>query len=248
VTEWDSTPAYKRVLNDLRGKIERGEIGPDEPIPSVATLIVQYGVAGTTVQKAVRALKAAGLVDSVPGKGVFVRAVKRRVSRSVDFVTPVPDGAPLPYGRSTPPQVTKTVPPDDVAEKLELEPGEHAVRRYRVMFDADDPGVPIQIATSWIPLQIAQGTELERPGRLRGGLPAALKRAGYPPRTPAREWLTARMPTSDEARALLIDAGIPVLRVLRQTLTDFHRPVEALEIVLSGDLFEMEYDLQITEE
>lgn len=247
MTEWDSTPAYKRVLRDLRRKIERREIGPGEAIPSVAELSVQYGVAPNTVQKAVRALKSAGLVDSVPGKGVYVRSTKRRISRSADFVNPVPDGTPIPHGRSSDPHVTKTVPADDVAEKLEIEPGDLAVCRYRIMYDADDPQLPIQIASSFIPLTVAQGTDLERPARLRGGVPAALKRSGYPPRD-SREWVTARMPTWDEARILLIDAGIPVLRILRRTRSHFRRPVEALEIILSGDLFEMEYDLHIDEE
>lgn len=245
MSDWESVPAYVRVLHDLRGKIESGEIPPGDAIPSVSALAQQYDVSATTVQKAVRALKAAGLVDAQPGKGVYVRAVKRRISRSADFVTPVPDGTPIPHGRSTPPQVGQVVPADDVAEKLETEPGEHVVRRRRVMFG--DDGAATQIGVSYIPLSIARGTELERPARLRGAVPAALRRAGYPPRT-AREWVTARMPAAEEAKILRITAGVPVLRTLRLTCTDLDVPVEVLEIIFSADIYELEYELQIHEE
>jgi len=242
--EW-TVPAYQRVLHDLRGKIESGTIPPGRAIPSVTELVAQYGVSSNTVQKAVRALKAAGLVQAVSGKGVYVREVRRRSSRSADFVTPVPDGAPINHGRSSKPEVGGIVPPDDVAEKLEVEPGEPVICRRRVMFDED--GTPTQIAIDYIPVPIARGTELERPARLRGAMPAALVRAGYPPRK-AREWVSARMPTSEEARILRIAAaGIPVMRVLRLTRSDNDRPVDALVIILSAEIFDMEYDLRIGE-
>lgn len=243
MSDWESVPAYVRVLTDLRRKIETGEIPPGEAIPSVADAVELYSVSATTVQKAVRALKAAGLVDTVPGKGVFVRRMRRRTSRSADYVTPVPDGAPINHGRSSKPEVGGIIPPDDVAEKLGLDPGEIVICRRRVMFDED--GSPTQIAISLFPMEIARGTELELPARLRGAVPAALKRIGYPPRF-SREWVGARMPTSEEARILRITAsGIPVMRVVRLTTSDFQRPVEALVIVLSAEIFDMEYDLRI---
>jgi GntR family transcriptional regulator len=82
---------------------------------------------------------------------------------------------------------------------------------------------------------------------LRGAVPAALRRAGYPPRT-AREWVTARMPAAEEAKILRITAGVPVLRTLRLTCTDLDVPVEVLEIIFSADIYELEYELQIHEE
>ena len=246
MSNWESVPAYVRVLEDLRRKIETGQIPPGYAIPSVSAMVERYGVGATTAQKVIRGLKAAGLVDALPGKGVYVREVRRRVSRSGDFVTPVPDGTPIPHGRSTPPQVSRIIPPDDIAEVLQLWPAEHVVRRRRVMFDDDD--IPMQIGISYIPASIADGTELAQPARLRGAVPAALKRAGYPPRSPAKERVTGRMPTAEEAKILRITAGIPVLRTLRVTCTDHRRPIEALEIVFSGDVYELEYDLPIMEE
>lgn len=242
MTEWGGEPAYIRVLTDLRAKIESGEIPPGAAIPSVANLASTHGVAATTVQKAIRALKGAGLVDSRPGKGVFVREVKLRVSRSADFVSPVPDGGKTPHGKSRPVEIDEVEPPDDVAEKLDIDLGEKVVRRRRVMVDEHDDA--LEITVSYIPMSVAKGTPLERSTKLRGAMPTALKRLGFPPRD-SREWVTGRMPTSDEARTLKIPSGTPVLRTLRVTWTDNGRPVEALEIVFSAGRFMLEYDLPI---
>lgn len=242
MSSWENVPAYARVLGDLRRKIESGEIPPGGAIPSVAVLAKQHGVAATTVQKAVRALKAAGLVESTIGKGVYVRQVKRVISRSADFVSPVPEGVKLPHGPSDPPEVDVVIPPDDVAEKLETEPDEEVVMRRRVMRDKN--GDPLEIATSYIPLQIAANTPLADGAKLKGATPTVLKRLGFPPRT-CREWVTGRMPTSAEAEALRIPAGVPVLRTLRVTWTDDRRPIEVVDIVFSAERYELEYDLTI---
>ena len=242
MSDWESVPAYVRVLSDLRQKIESGEIAPGKPIPSVTALAKQHKVAATTVQKAVRALKAAGLVESTIGKGTYVRQVKREISRSADFVSPVHEGAKAPHGPSTTPEVAHVVPPDEVAEKLGTEPGEKVVARRRVMLDEKGDG--IEITTSYIPLGIAKGTPLERSAKLGGAMPTALKRLGYPPRR-CTEWVTGRMPTSDEAKTLHIPAGVPVLQTLRLTLTEGDRPAEALLIVFGADRYTLEYDLPI---
>ena len=84
-------PAYVQIANDLRARIEAGEIQPGDAIPSVSTLIEQYDTSNSTAQAAVRALKAAGLVESKQGKGVYVRRVQRTISWSAEYTSP-PEG------------------------------------------------------------------------------------------------------------------------------------------------------------
>jgi GntR family transcriptional regulator len=69
--EWDE-PVYQQVAGILRGQIERGEIEPRRPVPSIRTLCETYGIARTTAAKAIRLLADEGLVRSVPGRGWFV--------------------------------------------------------------------------------------------------------------------------------------------------------------------------------
>lgn len=56
---------------------------PGAKVPSSRELMTRYGASPVTVQKAMHALNALGLVESRPGVGTFVRAV--RAPRAVDF-------------------------------------------------------------------------------------------------------------------------------------------------------------------
>lgn len=234
-------PAYQQVADELRRKIKTGVYQPGANLPSTPVLMGDYDVSTNTVQKALRILKAEGLVASHKGRSVFVREASRKISRSADYITPVGDGEPAPYRMSSDQlTIAREVPPDDVAEALGLDAEEEAIRRGRVMLDVS--GKVDEIVVSWIPADVAGGTELERPARLKGGMPTTLKRLGFPP-TSVKEFVDARMPTPDEARTLRLPEGTPVFRLLRVTRSANDRPVEALEIVLGGDKYRLEYDL-----
>ena len=65
-------PVYRQLAAILRDQIERGEYAPGRPIPSETRLMQEHGLARETVRKAVRLLAADGLVEVVPGRGVYV--------------------------------------------------------------------------------------------------------------------------------------------------------------------------------
>lgn len=68
-----SEPSYRQIAADLRAKIEGGELGPGDVVPSEAELTAQYRVSRGTTRQAFLELQAAGLIDAVQGKGRFVR-------------------------------------------------------------------------------------------------------------------------------------------------------------------------------
>jgi GntR family transcriptional regulator len=65
-------PIYLQLAAILRGQIERGELAPRRPLPSINHLAQQYEVARGTVEKAVQVLRDEGLVRTVIGRGVYV--------------------------------------------------------------------------------------------------------------------------------------------------------------------------------
>jgi GntR family transcriptional regulator len=69
-------PSYLQLAAILRGRIESGEIGPEEALPSITFLVQETGLAVGTVRKAIKVLADEGLVVTVPGRGSFAR--KRR--------------------------------------------------------------------------------------------------------------------------------------------------------------------------
>jgi GntR family transcriptional regulator len=68
-----AVPPWRQVADSLRGRIVAGEWAPGSPLPTLNNLAAEYGVSRTTVRKAISALTAEGLTESVRGWGMFVR-------------------------------------------------------------------------------------------------------------------------------------------------------------------------------
>ncbi|MFG2750059.1 GntR family transcriptional regulator [Streptomyces xanthophaeus] len=78
---------YLQIFESLRQKIEKG--GISEQLPSEAELMRTYGVGRTTVGRALRALKAEGVIESVQGAGWYVAGTGDRrplVERVTDLL------------------------------------------------------------------------------------------------------------------------------------------------------------------
>lgn len=65
---------FRQIADGLRAAVAAGLYGPDDALPSESVLIAHFGVARMTVRQALQVLREEGLVRTVPGRGVFVRA------------------------------------------------------------------------------------------------------------------------------------------------------------------------------
>lgn len=65
-------PIYEQLADQIKGKIMRGELEADTPLPSVRTLSKELKISALTVKKAYDALDAEGFIVTVHGKGSFV--------------------------------------------------------------------------------------------------------------------------------------------------------------------------------
>lgn len=103
------------------------------------------------------------------------------------------------------------VPPPDVAAALGLEPGALAVGRRRLI---SLDGRPFEVAASWWPASIADGTPLAEARRIKGGAVTLLAGMGYTvDRSVEEVWADAA--PEEEARLLGIEPGAPVLMLFR---------------------------------
>lgn len=63
---------YRQLAEILRARITRGDWAPDRPISSETQLEQEYGLARTTIRRAIKALVDEGVVYVVPRRGTFV--------------------------------------------------------------------------------------------------------------------------------------------------------------------------------
>ena len=70
----DSRPIYEQIADAFRRQISTGVLHPGDKLPSVRELSTQLTINPNTIQRACRELEADGWIESIPGKGSFVRA------------------------------------------------------------------------------------------------------------------------------------------------------------------------------
>lgn len=64
---------YECVVDKLKASISSGQLLPGDPLPSERRLMDDFGVSRSSLREAFRVLELLGLIESIPGKGRFVR-------------------------------------------------------------------------------------------------------------------------------------------------------------------------------
>jgi DNA-binding FadR family transcriptional regulator len=64
---------FRQLADLLRDRIQSGELGPGEPLPSELRLAQDHGLSRTTVRQAIGQLRTEGLVTVDRPRGTFVR-------------------------------------------------------------------------------------------------------------------------------------------------------------------------------
>lgn len=67
------TRVYENVVEKLKASIAEGELLPGDPLPPERQLMADFGVSRSSLREAFRVMELLGLIESIPGKGRFVR-------------------------------------------------------------------------------------------------------------------------------------------------------------------------------
>lgn len=227
----DQRPRHEQVAAELREEILSGDLAPGAQLPSTAQLMDRFDAANATVQRALKPLKDEGFLNSRVGKGVYVRNQPPLVIDTGAYLPP--DGS-FSYELV---DVEIVTPPADVTIALQLDDGEQAVRRRRILLH---DGEPLELSASYYPSSIAEGTRLSAPGKIPGGGPKILADLGMAPRAFV-DRVSARPPTRYEVEALDLPVRTPVIRQLRVVLSDDDMPVEASVLIKGAHLYELQF-------
>lgn len=140
-------------------------------------------------------------------------------------------------------QVRQEDPPRHVRQLLDLtEDVRTVVRRRRFVLD----GKPVLWSVSYLPADIAGGSQIEQENTGPGGTFARLADLGYRPEH-FREDLRARMPSADESSRLDVAPGTPVIEVTRTAYTAAGRVVEVNEMTADAGAYVFRYDFAGTQ-
>src|SRR5450759_2867305 len=67
-------PVYLQLVDQIRYAAAAGALRPGEPLPSIRPLAEELRVNRNTVAKAYAELEGQGVIETIAGKGCFVRA------------------------------------------------------------------------------------------------------------------------------------------------------------------------------
>jgi GntR family transcriptional regulator len=128
--------------------------------------------------------------------------------------------------------------PADIAEHLQISAGEPVVRRTRHMFASDRP---VQLAISYIPIEIAGGQDIALPDTGPTGLYQRLGSRGYQV-VRFTEQIEARHPRPEEAAFLGLTEAQHVLEVTRIAYAKDGLPVETVTNVFPSQQWRLSYE------
>jgi GntR family transcriptional regulator len=235
-------PKYARVIDELRRRIESFEYPPGSLLPSEHQLSDEFQIARPTVVRALRVLRQDGWIETQQGKGSFVRgrpalaglASQRTGEEALNRDESREAGELIEAGIST--------PPARVAALLGRV-GEDGVLARRLVARRD--GEASELVTWWVPAALAEGTDLAGSEPLHGGVRGHLSRRKGVRVDHVLEQVTARHPSSQEAKLLSVGRSAAMLAMYVAARDASGEPVLVLEVVMPGDRHELEDAYQI---
>src|SRR5215472_5746920 len=219
-------PLYRQIADDLRSKIESGELAQGSQLATEVELKDQYNASRNTVRDAIKWLTTLGLVETRPGQGTFVI---EKINPYVTTLTGNPSSgggdenvyiaevaASHRKSEISDPRVEIQRADRVVARNLRIDKGAQVVTRHQDRFI---DGTPWSLQTSYYPMTLVdQGaTKLLHATSIQGGAVAYLAevcdihQAGY------RDTIAVRAPNEAEAWffKLPADGRVSVFEIFR---------------------------------
>jgi GntR family transcriptional regulator len=108
--------------------------------------------------------------------------------------------------------------------------------------------MPLALHDGHFLADLAAGTIIEQPRRIRGGAHAVIEDPEGPIRrhiARSVDEISGRMPTPGEARELGLSQGVPVFRILRTVYDTEDRPLEVQDSVAVADRHNFRYEVEM---
>lgn len=133
--------------------------------------------------------------------------------------------------------------PSAVVAALQLGdgPAQVVVRRRVILRD----GAPVELADTYYPLHVAEGTALQEPRKIRGGAVAVLAGLGHAAASVCED-ITARLPSPAERKELAVTGAEPVIVLERVSRDADGTPIQVDVMVAPARLRRLRYEMKVT--
>jgi len=220
---------YVQIIEHYRRQIADGRLRDGDMLSSGREIAAEFGVSVATASKVASGLQALGLVTPRPGAGTVVTAPRPSADRAQGgpiIITLAARGPARAGDEARVLEAGLVEAPREVAAELGVGPLSPVIRRRQA---AVRDGATAAVLTSWFP------------GSLAGSCPELLDASlaeedlgGFRPAW-GQDWLTARPPTSAEAREFAIKRGSPVLVARSRRFDAKDTVIEYAELVARAD-------------
>lgn len=233
-------PLYHQLYEILRGPIVRGEWQPGDLIPPESELIERYQVSRTTVRQVLDRLVNEGLIYRQRGRGSFVAypTLEQGLVRIVNFTEDMLQRGFRPASRVLSSGLLPA--PQDIAEKLGIEPGEELAYLKRLRLADDEP---MGIEESYLVHRYCPGI-LSRNDYATCSLRVVLDRDYGIRWSRARQVIRAISASRDLARLLAIPSRSALLFIERVSYSQQNIPIEFLRVYYRADRYSLYSELQ----
>ena len=236
-------PKFAQLVDELRRRIEAGEYPPGSLLPSEHQLSRDFGMARPTVVRALRVLRQDGWIETQQGIGSTVRGrpalagleSARHGQAELDRDEGREAGEPIETAHGQAPG------PD-------CGPAECLARRGRCSAVAAWSGRtanPPRSSPGGFRPDLAEGTDLATSEPIVGGIRSHLARRKQVRIDHVLEQITARHPSSQEAKLLGISKTAAVLALYVTARDASGHPLLVLDIAMPGDRHELEDAYQV---
>jgi GntR family transcriptional regulator len=238
-------PLYRQIAEDLRRKIDAGELARGAQLPTEIELRDQYEASRNTVRDAIKWLITRGLVETRPGQGTFV------VEKITPFVTTLTgdpsvgsDGeiylnevkARLRSPNASNPRVEIQTADSLQAAELSLKLGATLVSRHQ---ERHIDGTPWSLQTSFYPISLVElgATQLIQASDIQQGSVEYLRQTVGIRQVGYRDTVTVRPPDATEARFFKLpdDGRVSVVETRRTAFNADGKPFRLTVSVFPAD-------------
>lgn len=232
ISRLSKVPLYYQLYQILLTQIRDGTLQPEDMLPAESELVDQYDLSRSTVRQALELLVNDGLIYRKRGQGTFVaRATfEQNLTRIVSFWEDMKQRGHEPATKVLSSELVPS--PEDVAQALEIEPGEELANIVRLRI-AD--GETMSVEHSFLVHKYCPG--VTQRDYANSSLRQMLADEYNINLVYAKQKIRAVAASSSLAKDLMIEPRDPLLYVERVTFSDLDIPIEFLRIFHRGDRY-----------